>query len=67
MRKHAAEQLYMALLAADPSEPPFNDESQAADLEAASAILADTAWDGPLAAAKEASRQLHGSLGCAPA
>ena len=65
MRKHAAEQLYVALLAADPSEPPFTSETltETLDLDESLEILSNTAWDGPIAAVRKASAQLRVTLG----
>ena len=75
VRKHAAEQLYVALLSADPEGPPFDHASLSAcipsstempdslDLDEAQEILIGAAWEGPLSSVKGVASQLRVSLG----
>ena len=58
VRKHTAEQLYVALLAADPSQPAF----ASADIDSVLELLAGTAWDGPIAAVRETASQMRSAL-----
>ena len=57
MRRYAAEQLYTLLLALEP------DEGGTQDAEGAMALVEATAWDGPLAAARDARAQAFRLLG----
>lgn len=63
VRRHAAEQLYLALLALEPSEtggPEGGVDAEAA--EAAQDVVLTTTWDGDLEAAKAARDALAGHL-----
>jgi hypothetical protein len=57
VRRYAAEQAYTMLLTLEPSDGGEE------DLEAAMELMGDTAWDGPIDAARAARAQLFACLG----
>lgn len=59
VRRHAAEQLYLALLALEPSETGGPDSGISEDAaEAAQEAVLEATWDGDMDAVKEARAQL---------
>lgn len=61
MRRHAAEHLYIELLAS-PEPPPGSANSISDTLH----VLAGCSWDGDIGAAKAARQQLYPLLGVSP-